>query len=184
MLQRRVLGGWGVRKKQRRLLLRVIGIAVIILINAVALYVWRHQRPEAVRIAAPEIQMLLVKENARCGHSEERFTRISQAKLRVFGQSYQGWRIEGRQGNLLVLKKTEDGLCAICQSEEFLGIASGKVAVVHGRPNRPGPVKELTTLSFDDLPEAEREDLRRGIVFRNSREKLQLLEGLFSLKDG
>lgn len=172
------------KKRQRRLLLGALGLLVVILINAASIYLSKQKKPEVVKIAAPEIQMLLVKVSARCGHTEEQFAELPETQLRKIGQSYQGWSIEGKQGNVLILKKIEEGLCSICQNEEFFGISKGRVAVYYGRPNRPGPVKEMTALRLEQLPDQEREDLEHGIIVHDSREKLQLLEGLSSLQDG
>ncbi|HEX2952983.1 MAG TPA: BofC C-terminal domain-containing protein [Bacillota bacterium] len=171
------------KRKQKHLLLGVSVISTMIVINVIGLYLWREKKPEVIRSAAPEVQMLLVRVCARCGHTEEHFDRLTEAKLKMIGQSYQGWSIEGKEGNVLILKRTEEGLCSVCQKEQFFGIAKEKVVIYYGRPNRPGPVKEITSIPYDRLPEQEREDLSRGIIIRNSREKLQLLEGLSSLQD-
>lgn len=148
---------------------------------------WAHRshpsgRP-VVRHTPPEIRLILVKKSARCGHFTQTSSVILEDQLKTIGSLYRGWEINGNEENGLTLSKVEEGLCPICGREQFIGIYHDKVAVFYGRPDRRGPVKEVMTLAVGRLPEQEKQDLDKGIVFSDSKEKLQLIEGLSSLQE-
>ncbi|NLY88164.1 MAG: hypothetical protein GX085_00855 [Firmicutes bacterium] len=112
-----------------------------------------------------------------CRHSENHQDEVTAVELPVLLKKMQENRkISVFTGEVLVLNGEFPGLCPVCQEEEFIGVYQGHVAVYAGRPGRPGPVKEMTLLNIQGLPEEEIADLETGITFMGLEEKLRILE--------
>ena len=75
----------------------------------------------------------------------------------------------------MVLKRSE--LCQVCKKQEFIGIYQDSIGVFAGRPENPGPLKEVIQVKVWNLPETEVKDLQSGIICYNEKEKLLILEG-------
>jgi hypothetical protein len=175
-------------KKKRRVIFVVSMILAILGSACLGYGVYRCLRrcpnsPPTIQARIPKVHLTLMTIYKRCGHKEE-MSKIFERDLEEIFEEYKGWRIESDQKDNVLLVDEASGLCPICEREEFLGIFQDKVAVFHGRPMRRGPVKEVSSLEVKDLPSQEAEDLSQGIHIKDIRERLQLLEGLFSLKDG
>ena len=112
-----------------------------------------------------------------CRHRESRQEEIAAGELpALLGEMQENRKTSVFTGEVVVLNGEFPGLCPVCQEEEFIGVYQGYVAVYAGRPGRPGPVKEMTFLNIQGLPEEEIADLEAGITFAGQKEKLHILE--------
>lgn len=118
-----------------------------------------------------------------CRHQTvEQSTFVSEKALKDFLSRYHPQWKTVQSGPAKLKARTEvHRLCPDCRQYQFLGIQSGKVVIMRGTPAQPGPVVQSISLDIRILPKAEREDLERGIPFKDEKEKLQLLEGLNGL---
>jgi hypothetical protein len=82
------------------------------------------------------------------------------------------------QGRMLIYRIRKRDWCPSCGAHQFLGVNNQNVVVRYGTPGRPGPVRETIHIKLNRLPDSERNDLIRGILFRDNKEKLQIIEGL------
>jgi hypothetical protein len=82
------------------------------------------------------------------------------------------------QGRTMIYCISKKDWCPSCKSCQFLSILDQNVVVRYGTPGKPGPIRETLHINIDRLPKSEREDLRKGIRFRDNKEKLQIIEGL------
>ena len=117
-----------------------------------------------------------------CGHTLLKQRQFSSERLfkRAMGDRppLPSFQTDQRFGRLI---RKLPGLCRNCRQHQFLGIREGLIVVLRGIPTQPGPVAESTGIKVDQLPEAELQDLKVGIPFRDAKEKLQLIEGLSGL---
>lgn len=178
-------------KKKRYLVFVFCGFSLALAAAAgLVHFTWLQKRrvvvpPALVRpVAKGELEILLRRKFARCGHDMEEKKAVTEGNLALIGRFYQGWRIGSADGEWLTLIRSNEGHCPICEREEFIGVLDGKVAIFHGRPERKGPLKEVTAIEVDKLPRQEQADLEKGLVIRTDKEKLQLMEGLAALLDG
>lgn len=112
-----------------------------------------------------------------CLHSETRYREITESALAdLFREFNNSLVLSGYSEEKLVLTGEITGLCPICQEEEFIGIYEEHIAVYAGLPHRPGPVKNVTSIKIQGLPEQEVRDLAAGIIFQDEKEKLLILE--------
>ena len=100
---------------------------------------------------------------------------------RPIGARLGDWRLLGRDGQFLHVAHELNQLCPTCRRGRFLGVAEGLVAIYAGTPKYRGQVLEVTKIMANALPAAELADLERGIIVRDERERLQILEGLAAL---
>ena len=156
----------------------------LMFVTVVAIFGFRHKTPpkspSPVNSREPMVQLVLETVYTRCHHTDT----VKKEMKTFHWSSYEGWRLKRQDGTVIVLQQEEPSLCSVCMREEYMGTHAGKVVIFHGRPERSGPIKEIFPLNVNELPEAEAHDLEKGIIFHDQREKLQLLEGLSSLKDG
>lgn len=117
-----------------------------------------------------------------CGHNESARSRyLSNELLQAAIESSQGYRLKRITGHLQVYGLSVTDYCSQCKKFQFLGVSEQHVAIIRGTPEKPGPIREKTTIQISDLPQLELKDLQKGIPFQNSKEKLQLMEGLQGL---
>lgn len=117
-----------------------------------------------------------------CGHNVELQRPFqSEELLKNALQEYPGLKIKKHEPTRWKGIVIVEGLCDTCRNYQFLSIRGRKVVVLRGIPARPGPVLEITQININRLPESEQKDLRKGIPFKDSKEKLQLIEGLDGL---
>lgn|SRR5690554_4463079 len=129
--------------------------------------------PEAKKAISLQITDLYLG----CRHSVSRQREVTAEDLpELLKEMQQNRKINVFTGEALVLNGEFSGLCPVCKEEEFVGVYQGYVAVYSGRPGRPGPVKEMTLLNVQGLPEEEITDLETGIAFSGLEEKLLILE--------
>ena len=176
-------------KKKKRRSAAAVSLVVLVVVVAVCLgygferLIRRPAAPPTVDVKTPEVRLTLITVYRKCGHTEDK-SETTETDIREISLKYKGWRMESNQNDDILLTRDVLELCPVCEREEFMGIFQEKVAVFHGRPYKRGPVKEVLSLEIKDLPEQETQDLAEGIVLNDNREKLRLLEGLSSLKDG
>lgn len=118
-----------------------------------------------------------------CQHTEEYSKVIKSEELSTLLKEVEDWEIKRVDKKNLILTRKNNGLCPICRQEEFLGIHGENIVIYFGRPDRPGPVKEVTPIKILSLPEKEIADLKRGVVFKDQKEKLLILEGYSGLSE-
>jgi len=118
----------------------------------------------------------------KCRHQTvEQSTFASIKALKDFVMKHPQWETVGSGPTKFQTIIEVHDFCSDCQQYQFLGIKSGKVVIMRGTPAKPGPVIQAISMDVQLLPEAEREDLQRGIPFKDEKEKLQLIEGLNGL---
>ncbi|HBE78638.1 MAG TPA: hypothetical protein DDW65_12810 [Firmicutes bacterium] len=130
-----------------------------------------------------EWKLELDKTYTLCGHTETTknvFTSLKSLEAALAAQN-RNYRFKRISGHLHVYGMTINDYCSNCREHQFLGISEGNVAVIMGTPDKPGPIQEKTAINIKDLPQLELADLRKGIPFKNTNEKLQLIEGLNGL---
>jgi|GEM_PF-1671992 len=135
-----------------------------------------QERPDEIRVNVIDYYL-------GCHHHEDRTLEFSEADFRSFlSELIDDWEIRetDKKGTKILTMKIP-GLCSICQNQEFLGIDQDIIVVYHGRPDRPGPVKEITKIKVLGLPENEIMDLKTGVTYEHEREKLLILEGYSEL---
>lgn len=175
-------------KKRRYLVFVFCGIGLALTGAAWLVNFTRLQRlqpsPPTASQRVSQFKLFLRREFARCGHFVEEQKSMGKGDIELIGGLYKGWQIGQGQGDGMTLISNDEGYCPICEQEEFLGVLDGKVAVFYGRPERRGPIKEVTVLDVKSLPQQEQFDLAKGLIIKTDKEKLQLIEGLTSLQDG
>jgi hypothetical protein len=134
-------------------------------------------------ISNEEWKLELDKTYTLCGHNET--TKKAYPSLKsleaTLAADYGSYQFKRTSGHLQVYGITLNDYCSNCRDHQFLGISEGNVAVIMGTPDKPGPIQEKTAIKSKDLPQLELADLRKGIPFKNTNEKLQLIEGLNGL---
>ena len=172
----------------RSTLFRVIGISLIIITvvfwglrrNPLALSRLRHKIFPS-NLTSPQKWVLESQKLYSCGHIvSKRAEYLKKGPFETVIKDYAGQVKKVDNQTYAYLEKSQD-LCDSCSKNQFLGIVGRQLAVFRGTPDNPGPVTEKITLNLRKLPEAEIEDLKKGIPFRDGKEKLQLLEGLNGL---
>jgi hypothetical protein len=91
--------------------------------------------------------------------------------------SQKGWMITSFATDHAELQKEAVGLCAQCQEKEFVGIYGNEIGVYAGSPETPGPLKQVIPVNIEQLPPAEIQDLRAGIICHEAQDKWKILEG-------
>lgn len=117
-----------------------------------------------------------------CRHSacreEKLISSQFQKRLKKLGIE---WRLEAIGDGEMVLTQNKQGICSECQASEFLGVYLNNIAIYHGKPERPGPVKAVTPIKISGLLEKEINDLKKGVFYQDEEEKLAILEGYSEL---
>lgn len=170
-------------------LLRVIGISLLIMIvifgiskSNPKLIVKLRQLLFPSAAVSPQIWILeSQKFHTLCGHVESK--RTEYHKERSFKAIIEHYSEEVEKVNYQAYRYvvSNHDLCESCLKNQFLGLDGGRIAVFRGTPSKPGPITEKLDINLKKLPKEEVEDLRKGIPFKDGREKLQLLEGLNGL---
>lgn len=172
----------------RSTLFRVIVISLIIITvvfcglrrNPLALSRIRHKFFPS-DLTSPEKWILESKKLYSCGHMvSKRAEYLRKGPFESVIKDYAGQVNKVDNRTFAYLEESQD-LCDSCCKYQFLGIAGQQLAVFRGTPDNPGPITERIVLNLKKLPKAEVEDLKKGIPFRDGKEKLQLLEGLNGL---
>ena len=160
--------------------LMVLSLAGIFLGPRIAA-VWRRFYPD------PKRQIAAVTIYSICGHqvqsgkpSPSLAARLAKCQA---GAGFDNWLVLEKSAHELRLARKLNRLCPVCGRRRFLGIADGLVAVYAGTPDKRGEVLQVTKIPAAALPEAELDDLRRGIPLKDDNDRLQLLEGLAALTD-
>jgi hypothetical protein len=169
-------------------LLRVIGISLVIIM---VVYWGIKQNPVIIN----KLKKMVLPSDATstrkwvlesqkiyvCGHRE--LKRAEYRKKGPFETVIKNYAKNVKRVNNQTFTYTErsEDLCDSCRENQFLGLAGQRLAVFRGTPGNPGPITERIVLNLKKLPEAEVEDLKKGIPFKDGKEKLQILEGLNGL---
>lgn len=116
-----------------------------------------------------------------CGHWESKRTEYrKEGSFKAIIKNYSQQVEKVNNQSYRYLESSHD-LCDSCRKNQFLGLDDRQIAVFRGTPQNPGPITEKIEIDLDKLPLEEIEDLKKGIPFRDGKEKLQLLEGLNGL---
>lgn len=91
--------------------------------------------------------------------------------------SEKGWLITTFATDRAELQKETEDLCSQCREKEFIGIYGNEIGVYAGSPETPGPLKQVIPVNIEQLPPAEIQDLRAGIICNEAQDKWQILEG-------
>lgn len=170
-------------------LLRIMGISLLIII--VVFWVFKHN-PQAIvkfrrmifssKAVSPQRWILESRKlHTICGHIE--IKRAEYQKEEPFMAIIENYSKQVKKVNNQSYRFLENShdLCESCRNNQYLGIDGRQIAVFRGTPINPGPVMEKMEIDLNKLPIEEIEDLKKGIPFRDGKEKLQLLEGLNGL---
>lgn len=173
----------------RLTLLRVIGISLLII---VAIYWGLKHNPMVISkirktvfpsdVASPQRWILESRKlHTICGHLESKRTEYhTEEPFKAVIKSYFK-QVKRENNQSYTYLESDHDLCYSCRKNQFLGLDGRRIAVFRGTPGKPGPITEKIAIDLNQLPEAEVEDLKKGIPFQDGKEKLQLLEGLNSL---
>ncbi len=170
-------------------LVRVIGISLLIIM---AVFWGLKQNPTAISkirtfffpsdTVSPQKWILeSQKKYTICGHVETK--RAEYHKKGPFKAVIKNYSEHVKKVNnqSYLYSESHQKLCDSCRKNQFLGLAEQRVAVFRGTPKKPGPTMEKISIDLRKLPEAEVADLKKGIPFKDGKEKLQILEGLNGL---
>ena len=169
-------------------LLRIIGVSLMIIM---VVFWGIKQHPVAIKkirkmifpsaTTSPQKWVLESQKIYACGHVESK--RAEYPKKGPFETVIKEYAKQVEKVNNQTYAYTErsQDLCDSCRENQFLGLAEQQLAVFRGTPGNPGPITERIVLNLKKLPEAEVEDLKKGIPFKDGKEKLQILEGLNGL---
>ncbi len=167
--------------------LSIIRVALICTIVVISIFLAGRQ-PEVKKlfqkIITPSLAntvwfLKLDKIYTLCGHTESEEKKFSSEKmLNKEVLNLQDYILKKISGHRRVYIQEIPEFCASCQKNRFLGILDEKIVVFSGTPKKPGPVKEEIPILIEDLPKLELEDLKKGIPFKDNKEKLLLIEGL------
>ena len=170
-------------------LLRVLGISLLIITTVV----WTFKNnPRAVgklkqmmfpsETSSPQRWILdSQKLHTICGHLESKRTEyVKEGSFKAIIKNYSKQVEKVNNQSYRYLERSYD-LCNSCRNNQFLGLNGQRIAVFRGTPDNPGPIMEQIEIDLSKLPMEEKEDLKKGIPFRDGKEKLQLLEGLNGL---
>ncbi|TCL56478.1 BofC-like protein [Hydrogenispora ethanolica] len=172
-----------------RVMLR-IGVAVLVVAATFAWAVHNPRKIDQLRgMLAPAVKerpaqrfLEIRSEYTLCGHWKlDKVAFPSEDSLQAAVEKHPEYQFQKQSGNRYSYSVSVSGYCDSCRDNRFLGMDRQDVAVFRGTPSRPGPVVERVTLRVHFLPQSELDDLIKGIPFRDSREKLQLIEGLNGL---
>ncbi len=173
----------------RLTILRVIGISLLII---TAIFWGLKHNPMAISkvrkmvfpsdAASPQRWILeSQKLHTICGHLESKRTEYHlEAAFKAVIKNHAKQVKKENSQSYTYLESNHD-LCYSCRENQFLGLNGEEIAVFRGTPSKPGPITEKIAIDLNKLPEAEVEDLKKGIPFQDGKEKLQLLEGLNGL---
>ncbi|NLY74625.1 MAG: hypothetical protein GX075_04910 [Firmicutes bacterium] len=173
----------------RLTILRVIGISLLIM---VMIGWWFKKDPALIgkfqKLVSPSDTVAprkWVLESRKlytmCGHTVSKRTEYQLEKPFKSVIVNHSRQIVKENDGLYVYYEENQDLCDSCLKNQFLGIEGQRIAVYRGTPDKPGPIMEKIALNLNKLPEAEIEDLKKGIPFKDGKEKLHLLEGLNGL---
>lgn len=116
-----------------------------------------------------------------CGHLESKLTEYEkEGSFKAIIKNYSKQVKKVNNQSYRYLERSQD-VCHSCRNNQFLGLNDQQIAVFRGTPANPGPLMEKIKIDLNKLPAEEKEDLKKGIPFRDGKEKLQLLEGLNGL---
>ncbi|HEY8344363.1 MAG TPA: BofC C-terminal domain-containing protein [Bacillota bacterium] len=128
-----------------------------------------------------QIQVRVIDYYLRCHHNTVKVLTIQEEDYHSFlSELTCDWEARGVADERTLTKRLNT-LCDNCQHQEYLGIYQDYVAVYHGTPDCPGPVKEVTGIRVSGLPENEVLDLKTGVPCRETEEKLLILESYSEL---
>lgn len=135
--------------------------------------------------ASEEVQMDTMEVRCdvfSCGHEAITSGRVPTALLgfnrATYERRYPESRVTEFSGDRVVIETRRQELCTDCRNGQFIGAREGYVTVYAGRPDRPGPVVEVTRIPVHALPESERVRITKGIPVSGIAQRLQVLEGL------
>ncbi len=172
-----------------RTLLRCVAVILVVTVTLL----WAYRNPDKIEQlrgmlgpsfpAAPQTWIVIKHQRfSLCGHQEtEQTTFTDQSQLRTALAKKLKNRSLNKKGNGYEYTITSKNFCQSCREKHFLGLHGQEIVVYRGTPLKPGPILEKVMLKTTLLPEAELKDLQSGIPFRDSRDKLQLIEGLNGL---
>lgn len=177
--------------KLPRFSLLIVRILMVSLIVGAMVYL-AYQNPGIVRlirrmtspVVTPQKEWTLRMSTIYllCDHQEteqKRFTSLESLQAEL--QLYQGSETPTIGGNSYLLSFSQPNLCHSCQENQFLKAQGQQVVIIRGTPAKPGPAQNKIPFKVNELPEAERKDLERGIPFKDQKDMLQLMEGLKGL---
>jgi hypothetical protein len=169
---------------------QIVRRVAVLLLVVLLTFGWAARHPKTVErlrgivapsfTAPPERWALELSQRFNdCGHQETAISGYrSEAKLKAAAEKHADYRLEGVTENRYRYWVELPGFCSLCRTQRFLGLLDGEVVIFRGTPSQPGPVVEKASIPMSLLPEQELGDLKKGIPFKDNREKLLLLEGL------
>ncbi len=172
-----------------RTLLRCVAVILVVTVTLL----WAYRNPDKIEQlrgmlgpsfpAAPQTWSVTKHQQfSLCGHHEsEQITFTNQSEFQTAVAKKLKNRSLTKKGNGYEYTINSNNFCRSCRENHFLGLHGQEVVVYRGTPLQPGPILEKVMLKTNLLPEAELKDLQSGIPFRDSRDKLQLIEGLNGL---
>ena len=135
--------------------------------------------PLIIRNRSEKINIKFRNLYLNCDHNETVALSLAVGEWRRIKKNLltEGWELHESSDDQvnMVLKRSE--LCQVCKKQEFIGIYQDSIGVFAGRPENPGPLKEVIQVKVWNLPETEVKDLQSGIICYNEKEKLLILEG-------
>ena len=103
--------------------------------------------------------------------------RLAGASLERLAEAFPGWRVEGMEGDRVLLVQSLPGDCPGPQAAFTLTIRDGKVVVLRGE-GLDGPLYMETEVRADELLPGDRALLERGVTVVGEDRVWQYLEGM------
>lgn len=91
---------------------------------------------------------------------------------------FPGWEVVSFTPGRVVLRRSEAGPCPPDLRYRTIALRGGRVVIMAGRPEAPGPVLTVTDITVDRLLPADRQKLERGFMVDSEEEAWRFLEGL------
>ena len=127
------------------------------------------------RKVSPNAVFIYKIEYEKCGHTKKEYDMAPQITVNrnenEIKEMYPGWELEGFSNNEIVLKKKEEG---ICDEHYVIRDEEGQIVIYQLDEENNEKVLERTGIITQYLPDADRENVEKG-VFVNGHEALNRL---------
>ncbi|SJZ72014.1 BofC C-terminal domain-containing protein [Selenihalanaerobacter shriftii] len=105
-------------------------------------------------------------------------------KVNNLSDKYPNWNVVHNDSYRVILQREVVGVCQDDKEDMYLGIKDGVISIFYGTPNKDiNILKRKTNIAVGVLPDREIANLKKGIIVKNQKDLLTLLEGFASIQD-